>query len=226
MRPAGSRAVVHLRAAGLDGHVQAVLFVGAVGQRLVEAAVRGLRLPVGGEDHLVLRERGAAANRAAASSRTTNEGTSGGLLQSGCSPACHRPSSARASASKDQKISTPVSTSSSSAANIFGVSVRKLASGCARPGRSAPGGAGHHLGGHRADQAQPARHLQPGDEVGQGAGHQQQAQALQRRGAVEAEQVRRLASAKRRPITVLARMGRRPRSTRTAAARRWCSARR
>ena len=51
------RPVVDLRPARLDGHVQAVLLVGAVGHRLVEAAVRGLGLPVGGESDLLLRQR-------------------------------------------------------------------------------------------------------------------------------------------------------------------------
>ena len=48
-------AVVDLRAARHDGDVEAVAAVGAVGQRLVEAAVLGLRDPVGGEGRLVER---------------------------------------------------------------------------------------------------------------------------------------------------------------------------
>ena len=52
------RPVVDLRAALLEGDIEAEGLVGAVGHRLVEAAVRGLRLPVGGEGHLVLRQHG------------------------------------------------------------------------------------------------------------------------------------------------------------------------
>jgi hypothetical protein len=40
---------------------ESVALVGAVGERLIEAAVRGLRLPVGGEDDLVGRMGGCAA---------------------------------------------------------------------------------------------------------------------------------------------------------------------
>ena len=46
--------VVHLRATLLDLHLQVVAPVGAVGHRLVEAAMAGLCAPVGGKDHLVL----------------------------------------------------------------------------------------------------------------------------------------------------------------------------
>ena len=42
-------AVVHVRAARHDGDVEAVFPVGAVGQRLVEAAVLGLGHPIGAE---------------------------------------------------------------------------------------------------------------------------------------------------------------------------------
>jgi len=49
---------VDLRAAHPDRHVEAVLLVDAFGERLVEAAVLGLREPVGGEDDLVLGSRG------------------------------------------------------------------------------------------------------------------------------------------------------------------------
>jgi hypothetical protein len=49
------RPVVHLRPALLDRHVQTELLVGAVGHGLIEAAVRGLCFPVGGEGDLVLR---------------------------------------------------------------------------------------------------------------------------------------------------------------------------
>ena len=48
-------AVVHVRPALHDGDVEPVLLVGAVGERLVEAAVLGLRHPVGAEAHLVER---------------------------------------------------------------------------------------------------------------------------------------------------------------------------
>jgi hypothetical protein len=51
------RAVVHLRTARADLDLQAKARIGAVGQRLVEAAVRGLRLPVRGEHHAVGGER-------------------------------------------------------------------------------------------------------------------------------------------------------------------------
>ena len=68
--PAGDQlqAVVHVRPARQDGDVEAVLPVGAVGHRLVEAAVLGLRHPVGGESDLVelLRLRGAIASQPAA----------------------------------------------------------------------------------------------------------------------------------------------------------------
>ena len=55
--PAGDQLqpVVHVRPARQDGDVEAVLAVGAVDQRLVEAAVLGLRHPVGGEGDLVER---------------------------------------------------------------------------------------------------------------------------------------------------------------------------
>ena len=46
-------AVVHLRPARHDGDVEPVLAIGAVDQRLVEAAVLGLRHPVGAEGDLV-----------------------------------------------------------------------------------------------------------------------------------------------------------------------------
>jgi hypothetical protein len=36
----------------LNGHIQPEFFIGAVGHRLIEAAVGGLGLPVGGEDDL------------------------------------------------------------------------------------------------------------------------------------------------------------------------------
>ena len=48
---------VDLRAAHPDRHVEAVLLVDALGQRLVEAAVLGLREPVGGEHDAVGRLR-------------------------------------------------------------------------------------------------------------------------------------------------------------------------
>ena len=48
---------VDLRAAHADLHVEAVLAVRAFGDRLVEAAVLGLREPVGGEHDLVRRLR-------------------------------------------------------------------------------------------------------------------------------------------------------------------------
>ena len=53
--PAGDQlqAVVHVRPARQDGDVEAVLLVGAVGHRLIEAAVLGLRHPVGGKSDLV-----------------------------------------------------------------------------------------------------------------------------------------------------------------------------
>ncbi len=47
--------VVHVRPARHDGDVEPVPAVGAVDQRLVEAAVLGLRHPVGGEADLVER---------------------------------------------------------------------------------------------------------------------------------------------------------------------------
>ena len=46
-------AVVHVRPARHDGHVEAVFAVGAVGERLVEAAMLGLRHPIGAEADLV-----------------------------------------------------------------------------------------------------------------------------------------------------------------------------
>nr|AIF26930.1 putative nitrate/sulfonate/bicarbonate family ABC transporter substrate-binding protein [uncultured bacterium fosmid pJB190D12_contig I] len=52
---------VHLRAAHADRHVEAVLAVRALGYRLVEAAVLGLREPVGREQQPVLRVGDAAA---------------------------------------------------------------------------------------------------------------------------------------------------------------------
>ena len=53
--PAGEQqhAVVHLRAARHDRHVEAVFPVGAVGDRLIEAAMLGLGDPVGAERDLV-----------------------------------------------------------------------------------------------------------------------------------------------------------------------------
>ena len=46
-------AVVGVRTAGHDGDVEAVFPVGAVGERLVEAAVLGLRHPIGAERDFV-----------------------------------------------------------------------------------------------------------------------------------------------------------------------------
>ena len=57
-------AVVHARAARHDGHVEPVFAVGAVGQRLVEAAVLGLGHPVGAEGDLVERLSRGRAGRA------------------------------------------------------------------------------------------------------------------------------------------------------------------
>jgi hypothetical protein len=51
--------VVHVRPAGDDGDVEAVFLIGAVGERLIEAAMLGLSHPVGGETHLVERPRDA-----------------------------------------------------------------------------------------------------------------------------------------------------------------------
>ena len=48
---------VHLRSAHADRHVETVLPIGAFRQRLVEAAMLGLRQPVGAEDELVQRLR-------------------------------------------------------------------------------------------------------------------------------------------------------------------------
>ena len=48
------RAVVDLRAALLDFHIQSHFLVGAINQRLIKAAVTGLRLPVCGEHHFFL----------------------------------------------------------------------------------------------------------------------------------------------------------------------------
>ncbi len=50
-------AVVHVRTARHDGHVEPVFAVGAVGERLVEAAVLGLGHPIGAEADLVQRLR-------------------------------------------------------------------------------------------------------------------------------------------------------------------------
>ena len=60
--------VVGIRSARQDGHVEAVFAIGAVGERLIEAAMLGLRHPIGAEGDLVERLRGrrpdcAAANR-------------------------------------------------------------------------------------------------------------------------------------------------------------------
>ena len=58
-------AVVHAGAALADGDVEPVFAVGAVGQRLVEAAVLGLRHPVGAEGDLVERLGRGRADRSA-----------------------------------------------------------------------------------------------------------------------------------------------------------------
>ena len=50
-------AVVHVRPARHDGHVQPVFLVSAVGERLVEAAMFGLGHPIGAETDLVERLR-------------------------------------------------------------------------------------------------------------------------------------------------------------------------
>ena len=50
-------AVIGVRATLYDGHVEAVFPVGAVGERLVEAAVLGLGHPVGAESDFVERFR-------------------------------------------------------------------------------------------------------------------------------------------------------------------------
>jgi len=50
-------AVIHVRPARHDGHVEPVSFVGAVGERLVETAMFGLRHPIGTEADLVERLR-------------------------------------------------------------------------------------------------------------------------------------------------------------------------
>ena len=53
-------AVVDLRPARPDGHLQAVFLVDPVGHRLIEAAMLGLGLPVGAEGDLIERPGGAA----------------------------------------------------------------------------------------------------------------------------------------------------------------------
>ena len=50
-------AIVHIRAAGHDGDIEPVVAIGAVGERLIEPAVLGLRQPVGTERDLVERLR-------------------------------------------------------------------------------------------------------------------------------------------------------------------------
>jgi hypothetical protein len=53
--PSGGKqqAVVGLRAALNDRHVEPIFRIGSVGERLIEAAVFGLRPPIGGKGHLV-----------------------------------------------------------------------------------------------------------------------------------------------------------------------------
>jgi len=54
MRPAGSRTrLFTFGPPGRDGDVESVFAVGAVGERLIEAAMLGLRHPIGAERHLV-----------------------------------------------------------------------------------------------------------------------------------------------------------------------------
>ena len=55
------QAIVGLRTALHDGHVEAVFLVSAVGDRLIIAAVFGLGEPVGAVGHLVERERARSA---------------------------------------------------------------------------------------------------------------------------------------------------------------------
>ena len=66
------RPVGGLRAALADGDVEAVLRVGAVGDGLVEAAVLGLRQPVGAEGDLVLRQRRGGRSAAASMAPVMN----------------------------------------------------------------------------------------------------------------------------------------------------------
>ena len=58
-------AVVDLRAARADRHIQAVFLVDPVGHRLIEAAMLGLGLPVRAEGHLVQGLRRASERREA-----------------------------------------------------------------------------------------------------------------------------------------------------------------
>ena len=60
-------AVVGVRAAGHDGHVEAVFAIGAVGERLEEAALLAFGEPVGAEGDLVEGLRGLGVDRAARS---------------------------------------------------------------------------------------------------------------------------------------------------------------
>jgi len=76
-------AVVDLRAARHDGHVEPVLAVSAVGERLVEPAVLGLGHPVGAERDLVERLRGGRA--APQGCHGSHEGR-----QDACEDACGR----------------------------------------------------------------------------------------------------------------------------------------
>ena len=57
------RAVIHLRTALANLHIEAVLLVGAVCKRLVKPTVAGLSFPVGAEDHFVVGERRCRAAR-------------------------------------------------------------------------------------------------------------------------------------------------------------------
>ena len=98
------RPVVHLRPALQQGHVQSVFLVGAVGDRLVEAAMRGLRFPVGGKANLVVgvrsgrRQRGQRHHKPRQGLNGNAKGGRHRVFSGCCSDACQRASNRRDSA--------------------------------------------------------------------------------------------------------------------------------
>ena len=74
--------IVRARAARHDGDVEAVFPVGAVGQRLVEAAVLALRHPIGAERDLVERLREGRCRRGAGPNGEPGQHRPAGLYQS------------------------------------------------------------------------------------------------------------------------------------------------
>ena len=106
------------------------------------------------------------------------------------------------------KISTPVSTSSVSAANIFGVSVRKLASRMREASPVSRPAAPATISAVTAPiRLRPPEIFSPARKYGSAEGVRSRASRCQGVARYRRKRSRRLASVARRPTTVLDRMG-------------------